>query len=198
LLIAARWLDPAIVGATFSYGSWNVVSHWEAALRRLAEALPILALIGLYAWCWSAMRIAQSDPARLRILAAATSAALVVLMTLGKLFSPQYVIWLLPAGVLAAAAGSRLSRLLLIAAVLMTQIIYPFGYFAFMPNLDPKFGLLILERNGLLMFWAVNLLIEARRATVRVAGGAARDLAHDAECAVVSPARVDGQPTDAS
>jgi hypothetical protein len=163
MLIAARAFDPDIVTNVFSFGSENIVSVWESALRRAAGALPVFALLGVYFWCWSAMRRAAADPERLHIVFASASAAFVAFITLGKICSPQYLVWLLPTGVIAAALGSRLNRILLISACVLSQIEYPFAYLFLAPGLEPSFGLLVLVRNGVLIWWAVLAMREAGR-----------------------------------
>ena len=56
-------------------------------------------------------------------------AVLVLYMVLGKVFSPQYVIWLLPLGFVVALRERRLLVLLLVAMAL-TQVIHPISYAA--------------------------------------------------------------------
>jgi hypothetical protein len=171
LLIAARIFDPEIVTRVFSFGSDNIVSPWEPALRQIASLLPLLALLGLYVWSWRALRRAPDDKARLRIFFAAVSAALVAFMTLGKIFSPQYMLWLLPSGLLVGALGSKLNRQLLVFACILTQIEYPFAYTVLAGDLDPRLGLLVLMRGGVLLWWAGLALAEA----TAPAGAAARE-----------------------
>jgi hypothetical protein len=168
-LMLARLFDPEIAASVFSFGSENIASPWEPALRRIASIAPILGLIGIYVWCWSALKRVEDETARLRILFAAVSAVLVAFMTLGKVFSPQYMLWLLPSGALACSAGSRLSRLLLLCAGLLTQIEYPFGYLLFIGDLDPRLGLLALLRNAALLWWIALALTEAARPERRMA-----------------------------
>ncbi|WP_374546994.1 glycosyltransferase 87 family protein [Rhodoblastus sp.] len=169
VLMLARLFDPDIATGVYSFGSQNIVSPWEPALRQISGVAPILGLIGVYAWCWTGLRRAGDDEARLRILFAATAAVLVVFVVLGKVFSPQYMVWLLPVGTLAAISGSRQNRLLLLAACLLTQLEFPFAFTVFSGDLDPRLGLLVLARNGILGWWAVLTLIEATRPAEQVA-----------------------------
>lgn len=161
LLIAARLFDPDIVTRVYSFGSDNIVSVWEPTLRAIASIAPIVAVLGVYLWSWRELRRALDDKAQMRLLFAAVSAALVAFVTLGKIFSPQYFIWLLPSGVLASVCGSAQSRRLLIAACALTQLEYPFAYSVLAADLDPRLGLLVLLRDGLLLWWTALLMIEA-------------------------------------
>jgi hypothetical protein len=163
MLVAARAFDPDIVASVYSFGSENIVSAWEPVLRRAASVLPVLALLGVYVWCFAAMRRAAAAPDRLRIVFAAASAAFVAFITLGKICSPQYLVWLLPTGAIAAASGSRLNRILLISACVLSQIEYPFAYLLLVQSLEPSFGLLVCLRNAILIWWAVITMREAWR-----------------------------------
>jgi hypothetical protein len=77
-------------------------------------------------------------------------------MVLGKVFSPQYLTWLLPLGVLASLADERArARRELLAAMLGTQMIWPFCYcIGLASSLNPIFGALVLARNSLVFAWA--------------------------------------------
>jgi len=92
----------------------------------------------------------------------AACATLAASMTLGKVFSAQYLTWLLPAGALASVLdGGRRRRtalLLLGGAMLLTQLNQHlfFGILGNGPH--PLMGLLFLLRNGLLLAWAVWIL----------------------------------------
>jgi hypothetical protein len=116
-----------------------------------------------------ALRRAVDDAERLRVVLAAASAVLVAFIALGKVSSPQYMIWLLPAGALAAAYGSRLNRMLVIFACALTQLEYPFAYFVLAGDLDPRFGLLVLLRDAVLICWAALTLAEASHVPRNVA-----------------------------
>ena len=84
-------------------------------------------------------------------------------MTLGKVFSAQYLTWLLPAGALVSVLDSgrrrRTALLLLGGAMLLTQLNQHlfFGILGNGPH--PLMGLLFLLRNGLLLAWAVWILV---------------------------------------
>jgi hypothetical protein len=56
-------------------------------------------------------------------------AALLAFVTLGKVFSPQYVIWLAPFSALAWVWGTRAVALLAGAAIVLTHVEFPSRYF---------------------------------------------------------------------
>lgn len=83
-----------------------------------ALALTYLALLVLSA--------RGGDVRRLTLLGLATTVAF---MALGKVLSPQYLIWLLPFAALCWAWGDRAIALLCAAAALVTQLEFPSRYF---------------------------------------------------------------------
>ena len=56
-------------------------------------------------------------------------AALLAFVTLGKVFSPQYVIWLAPFAALAWVWGRARSRCSSAAAIVLTHVEFPSRYF---------------------------------------------------------------------
>ena len=77
-------------------------------------------------------------------------AVLVAFMGLGKVFSPQYLVWLLPLGLVAALFRSRRAAFALLALFALTQILYPYSYGA-LRRLETWAYLLLLGRNALLI-----------------------------------------------
>ncbi len=125
----AAWIDPG-QAAVRSFGSTNPAGAAAAALGRIALPLAALAVGGAL---WRARRW---EPACGVVL------VLVALMVSGKVFSPQYLVWLLPLAPL--AAGRR--AFTFVALCLLTQIIYPISY----PALSAQAGwacALVLTRN---------------------------------------------------
>jgi hypothetical protein len=51
----------------------------------------------------------------------------------------------------------------MIAACLLSQLEYPFAYSLLSADLDPRLGLLVLLRDGVLLVWAALLMAEASR-----------------------------------
>ena len=160
-LAFARVFDPDIAETVASFGSANIASAYEPLLRRLGSILPLLAVAGVYIWLWRALRRATDGLTRFRVLLAAICGVLVALMALGKIFSPQYLVWLMPLGVMASALSSSRSRIQFFMVCLLTQIEYPFVYAFFSAALDPRFGLLVLVRDVILLWWGVLLMVEA-------------------------------------
>ena len=140
------------VQAQFTYGSLNVVAGFDGLLRTLASVLPVAAWLALIV---HAIRRGADERRMIRLV----SVALVAHMVLGKVFSPQYLTWLLPAGALASLTAGRAEQRLFIAAMIATQVLYPLLYLSALPwTASPLFGAVVVVRNGLLAVWAVRLL----------------------------------------
>jgi hypothetical protein len=77
-------------------------------------------------------------------------AALLAFVTLGKVFSPQYVIWLAPFAALAWVWGRRAVAALTGAAIVLTHVEFPSRYFDLI-NEDPTVIWIVAARNGLLL-----------------------------------------------
>jgi uncharacterized membrane protein len=77
-------------------------------------------------------------------------AALLAFVALGKVFSPQYVIWLAPFAALAWAWGQRAVALLTAAAIVLTHVEFPNRYFDLI-NVQPGVVWIVGVRNALLL-----------------------------------------------
>ena len=89
-------------------------------------------------------------------------AALLAFVTLGKVFSPQYVIWLAPFAALAWVWGRRAVALLTAAAIVLTHVEFPSRYFDLI-NVEPDVVCDRGVRNALLLV-ALGVLIARRLA----------------------------------
>jgi hypothetical protein len=132
----------AIAGARMSttdfHGGRDLVAPGAAAL---ASAVPLIQGIVLFLLAWRAWRIKTPEP-----MCVAGAAVLACVVT-GKIFSPQYMVWLLP---FAAVLGDRWTRVLFLLASALTTAIFPWqagGLATLMP-----WGIALLNiRNALLV-----------------------------------------------
>jgi hypothetical protein len=86
-------------------------------------------------------------------------AALLAFVTLGKVFSPQYVIWLAPFAALAWAWGQRAVAVLTVAAIVLTHVEFPSRYFDLI-NVQTDVVVIVAARNALLLV-ALGVLVAA-------------------------------------
>ncbi len=153
------------VAVVQSYGSTNLAGAAAGFALRAAAPLTLAGLAFVYAWTWIRIQKAPSpDAARLAALQGAAG-ALVAFMVFGRVFSPQYLVWLVPLGALLAAARGGASSWLLLAALALTQVVYPATYPA-LQQLRPWACTLVLLRNALLVAWVWHFGTGDRRLRV--------------------------------
>jgi hypothetical protein len=164
LLILLSAFDPSLVsGSVYTFGSDNLVSPYEPLLRPIAETAPFVATLAVCCWFWRVRRDKGDDFDGLVALARGVCVIVVAFAALGKVFSPQYLVWLTPVAALACLQASRASKICLFAGLVLTQLEYPFLYIFFAANPPPAFGLLALARNAVLLAWAAQLLASPER-----------------------------------
>jgi hypothetical protein len=108
----------------------------------------------------------RPDP---RDLVSCGFAALLAFVALGKVFSPQYVIWLAPFAALAWVWGRRAVALLTGAAIVLTHVEFPSRYFDLI-NERTDVIVIVAARNAVLLA-ALGVLLAGLR---RPAAAAAR------------------------
>jgi hypothetical protein len=135
----------------FSFGSLNIISSLAPLISPVNSLLTVAVLLALFWLQW-----------RKRIDLAQTLTGLVcVLIVTGKVFSPQYLIWLIPFLAVLAARGqtNRLWMLSWTVISLLTTFIYIF-YYSRLPDPEtaaklirtlPGFFELVALRNALLL-----------------------------------------------
>ncbi len=158
LLVAVHHLAGYGVSVETSYGSQNLAAGASGAAADVTSALQLLALC--LVWLEFARR-----PVSAERLVAAAAASVAIFVALGKVFSPQYMIWLIP---LVPLVRSRLASLLLVAALVLTQIEFP-GHYWQVPDLVPWTGWLVLARDLVVVALAAvlaRLPLEPRTAGV--------------------------------
>jgi Glycosyltransferase family 87 len=129
-----------------SHGSHSLVAKGAALAGNMSGALTVLAVAGIYLLIWrrrARLRAAAPD------VAIAVLALVLALMTFGKVLSPQYFIWTLPAWAL-VAARDRVVAVLGGLTLLLTGIEFPKYYWNI---LDMQHGplALLIARNLMLV-----------------------------------------------
>ena len=139
--------------ATFGYnhGSHMLVARGVGLAATASGGLMLLAVAGVYLLIWrrrERLRAAAPDQA------IAVLALILALMTFGKVLSPQYFIWILPAWALVAARDRALA-ILGGFTLLLTQVEFPALYGRFLA-MQPESVAIVVTRNTLLVvFFAV-------------------------------------------
>jgi hypothetical protein len=96
------------------------------------------------------------SPAALVVHAAAV---LTTFVALGKVLSPQFLIWLVPVVVLARRWSANA---MLAAALVLTQLWFPFRYWDLVRDLDLRVAWLVLARDLVLVALLVTLVRAVR------------------------------------
>ena len=154
VLLALHHAAGMPLGWSSSHGSQNLTGAVAVAAAVVTTVVQ-LALLG-YVW-W---RFARDSAPRGQVLAEAAAAVLVAFVVLGKVLSPQFVIWLLPAvGLVAGGRAWRAIPLLAVACV-VTRAWFPDRYWRLVFDFDPLASWLVLARDALLV-WVLVLLVLA-------------------------------------
>ena len=88
-------------------------------------------------------------------------------VALGKVLSPQFLIWLVPAVPLVAGLRGLRASTLLVGALVLTQLWFPSRYWDLARELDVFPSLLVLARDLVLVALLVTLARGSRRAAKR-------------------------------
>jgi len=139
LLLAGHHLWGLALTMESSRGSQNLVGSLPDALGAASSVVLAVILVGL----WIAAARGPATPDR---LIRYTAASLTAFVALGKVLSPQFLIWLLPVVPLVRGRRGLWASALLGAALLLTQVWFPIRYFdlvAFDPF--PSWALLVRD-----------------------------------------------------
>jgi len=174
-LLAAHHLAGLPVRVVRSYGSDNLEGALPQALATAGSLLGVALALLLAVMLHRRLRAAGGrDP---RYLAAVLAATLLVLITTGKVLSPQYLLWL-PA-VVALLPGRRgLAVLPLMLVVLwLSHRVFPVGYRGLVEDLAPRTVILLCARDVLLVVLAAASWPHLSRADKANAHAPVTDLA---------------------
>jgi len=160
--LAGLWhaVDPASIAVTRSYGSLNVVGRSTGAALTASAIAGTAGLAWICVAAWRGLDVSRTPSSRARVLLSSTIALLAVVIVTSKVASPQYLVWLLPLGVLATLIDRRWSSMaLLLTTLVLAQIVYAV-VLSDVEALRPWALALVLARNIGLVVWA--LMIAAR------------------------------------
>jgi Glycosyltransferase family 87 len=130
----------------YSHGSHMLVARGAGLAATASGGLTLLAVAGVYLLIWrrrARLRAAPPDQA------IAVLALILALMTFGKVLSPQYFIWTLPAWAL-VAARDRVIGVLGGLTLVLTQVEFPALYWR-MLDMQPDSVAVLVARNVMLV-----------------------------------------------
>ncbi len=142
-----------------SYGSDNLATPGADAAATLSGVAVIVALVAI--WVWFARGAAGRDE-----IAVASAAAVVAYVAFNKVFSPQYMIWLLPLVPLVRGRRGLSATVLLAVVTGMTQVWEPYRYGALFRHHAAWVSFLLLVRD-LLVVAMLAVLVWPRRSELQ-------------------------------
>jgi uncharacterized membrane protein len=149
LLLTAHDLFGTGVEMHSSHGSQNLIG---TSADVLAVALSV-AQVAVLVWLWVRFARARENPSP-AMLAVYAATAVTAFVALGKVLSPQFLIWLVPVVVLARRWSANA---MLAAALVLTQLWFPFRYWDLVRELDPRVSWLVLARDLVLVALVATL-----------------------------------------
>jgi hypothetical protein len=155
VLVVLHHLFGTNLGIISSYGSQNVGGSGVAMVATATNIVLLLALAFVF------VGFLRREPSRDQLLTAC-AAAVAALIAFGKVFSPQYMIWLVP---FVPLVPSAVAGILLVAGLLFTQVYFPAHYWNYGKYFDFQETLEVLVRNLVIVaLFAVLAHRVARRA----------------------------------
>jgi hypothetical protein len=157
LFLAAHHLFGLDVEMRSGHGSQNLYATGTAAAAVLLSLVQIAVLV----WIW------LRRPGTTAELVRWSAAALVAFVALGKVLSPQFLVWLVPLVPLVAGRRGVQASILLVAALVLTQLWFPSRYWDLARELDPLPSTLVLARDLVLVALLVVLIRDRGRGPAR-------------------------------
>jgi hypothetical protein len=159
-LLAAHHLFGLGLKMESGHGSQNLAGSLPDAVAVVSTALQLAALVAIWV-------LYARGPATTERLVAASAAAVCAFVAFGKVLSPQFLIWLIPLVPLVRGRRGLEASALLAAALVLTQLWFPYRYWDLALEFDPAASWLVLARDLVLV--GLTLLL-----VLRVAPGRAR------------------------
>jgi hypothetical protein len=157
LLLAAHQAFGVAITMRSGHGSQNLAGTAPDVLAALQTVLQGVVLVGI--WVWFARGPAEKE----RLIRAAV-AAVCTFIALGKVFSPQFLIWLVPLVPLLRGRRGLAASGLFAAALVLTQVWFPFRYWDLVLRFAATPSWLVFARDLVMVGLLVVLLAPAVRA----------------------------------
>jgi hypothetical protein len=144
LMLAAHQVFGVGVTEESSHGSQNLAGDGADALAVVTTIVQVAVL----AWIWVTYAWGRGGAEE---LVRASAAALCAFVALGKVLSPQFLIWLIPVVPLVRGRRGLAAGALLLAALVLTQVWFPFRYFRLALHFEAGLSWVLLARDLVLV-----------------------------------------------
>jgi hypothetical protein len=151
LLLAAHQAFGLGITMRSGHGSQNLVGTAPDVLAWLLTAVQAAVVIGI--WIWFARGSADRDR-----LVRASAACVCAFIALGKVFSPQFLIWLVPLVPLVRGRRGLGASAVFAGVLVATQVWFPFRYWDLALHFDAAASWLVFGRD-LLMVGLLGVLL---------------------------------------
>jgi hypothetical protein len=156
-------VEPLSAAISYAYGSINVGGEYDGIALAATNTVAAAGVLFVYLEAWRALGLDRQPADRARILLVATTAVLSVIIGFGKVASAQYLVWLLPIGLLVTPTDDHgLALGLLLGTLTLSQVVFPL-----IPLRDAAMRLrpwafgVVLARNLMLILWAATIFRSA-------------------------------------
>jgi hypothetical protein len=164
LLLAAHQAFGVSLTMKSGHGSQNLAGAAAGTLAALQTVAEVGALLAI--WWWFARGRATHE----RLLRA-SAAAVCAFVALGKVLSPQFLIWLVPLVPLVRGRRGAAASGLLLAALVLTQIWFPYRYWRLPLEFDATVSWLVFARDLALVALLATLIWPGRRVHEKLRSG---------------------------
>jgi uncharacterized membrane protein len=155
LLLAGHQMFGLDVTMKSSSGSQNLQGSLPDAIALVQGLIQAAVLIALW------VLFARGPATRERLVRYA-AAAVVAFVALGKVLSPQFLVWLLPLVPLVRGRRGLVASAMLAIALVLTQLWFPYRYWDLALHFDTAASWLVLARDVVLVALLVVLVEPAR------------------------------------
>jgi hypothetical protein len=152
-------------GMALDWASGAGSQNLTGAVATVASVLTTFALAAMLVLVW--FRFARRDASSDERFTRYAAAAIVTFVALGKVLSPQFLVWVVAAVVLVQGTRGTIAIALALVACGLTRLWFPRSYWDLVKQFDPTASWLVLLRDLLLLAVLAALVAPPVRATVR-------------------------------
>jgi len=170
--LLAGAMDAGDVGTGTSFGSQSLAGPGSETVAQVAPWVGVVLVAGVYALVWRRRELLRGAP---QYVPLAALACVLVFTVCNKVLSPQFLVWTFPLLALVLVGegrGQRLTGLLTLAAIVLTQVEFPDLYWRVV-DLEPGPVAVVAIRNLVLVGAAAAAVVTLWRLPAAAAGGPA-------------------------